>query len=122
MTYARVAVGASPGFPALHPVESRIADFLRDHVTDLLTKAKKDGASPPARFMAGDAQDLFRRLHSGTDEEFLESAHILAMRLIEAMNGRMSEGLLLALRAETESDSRIAGLLKLQVVAEHGAV
>jgi hypothetical protein len=122
MTYARVAVGACPGYPELHTVDSRIADFLRDHIDDLLAKAKKDGASPPARFTDGDAQDLFRKLHSGTDEEFLESAHTLAMRLISAMNGRMSEGLLVALRAETETDRRIAGLLKLQVVAEHGAI
>jgi hypothetical protein len=122
MTYARVAVGASPGYPELHTVDTRIADFLSDHINDLLVQATKDGASPPARFGDGEAQALFRNLHNGTDEKFLESAHTLATRLISAMNGRMSEGLLVALRAETEANGRIAGLLKLQVVAEHGAV
>lgn len=122
MTYTRVAGGLTPGYPELRPVDPRIADFLGDHVVDLLDKATRSGASPPAKFTDSEAQVLFRKLHSGMDEEFLESAHVLAKRLIHVMNGRTSEGLLLALRAETKTNGRVAGLLKLQVAAEHGAV
>lgn len=122
MTYARVAVGACPQSPELQPIEAGIKGFLCDHVDALLKKAQNREASPPGRFRENDARDLFRKLHTGTDPEFLSSAYSLAKRLIDGMNGRTSEGLLVALRAETERDGRVAGLLKLQVVAPNGAI
>jgi hypothetical protein len=122
VTYIRVAAGLDPKPPVLHVVEASIENFLRAHIDDLLSKAKKNGAMPPAQFTDGEAQELFRNLYRGTEGEFLESAHQLATRLIGRMNGATADGLLLALRAETDTDGRVAGLLKLQVVAENGAV
>lgn len=121
MTYVRVDAGLTPKPPSLQEIELPIEDFLRAHVDDLLDKATKNDAAPPARFTDGDAEELFRYLHTGSEAEFLDSASELATRLIDRMNGTTAEGLLLALRA-THDSGQIAGLLKLQVVAENGAV
>jgi hypothetical protein len=122
ITYTRVAAGLDPKPPILQQVDSAIENFLRAHIDDLLSKAAKDDATPPAQFTDDEAKDLFWCLYQGTESEFLGSAQQLATRLTERMNGRTAEGLLLALRAETDTNGRVAGLLKLQVVAEHGAV
>lgn len=121
MTYVRVDAGLIPEPPNLQAVELPIEDFLRAHVDDLLDKATKNDAAPPARFTDADAEELFRYLHTGSEAEFLDSVGELATRLIARMNGATAEGLLLALRA-THGSGQIAGLLKLQVVAENGAV
>ena len=121
-TYTRVAAGLDPKPPALEQIEAPIQNFLNAHIRDLLEKANRDDAMPPARFTDSETQELFRLLYHGTESEFLDAARQLAERLIAVMNRRTSEGLLLGLRAETESNGRVAGLLKLQVVAEHGAV
>ncbi|HEY7484834.1 MAG TPA: hypothetical protein VH912_10290 [Streptosporangiaceae bacterium] len=122
MTYARVAVDAQPRFPHFRPVEDGVTGFLGDHITSLFAMAKTPDATPPGRFREAAAQTLFRALHTGSDEEFLASADTLTRRLIGRMNRTTAEGLLICVRAETAADGRVAGVLKLQVVAPNAAV
>ncbi|MFC7384725.1 hypothetical protein [Sphaerisporangium rhizosphaerae] len=120
MTYARVAPGAATRRPQLQAVESEVEKFLNDHIASLWRMAAKPDAPPPGVFMDLEAQVLFRHLYLGDDEDFLKSVDLLTKRLVERMNGRTSAGLLLCLRAEAATQ-RIAGVLKLQVVAPNGA-
>ncbi|WP_194894608.1 hypothetical protein [Catenulispora pinisilvae] len=121
VAYTRVAAGLAPKPPVSQRVDSPIEGFLSAHVTDLLEKANKDDAMPPGRFNDPEVRDLFQLLYQGSDDDFPGATLQLAERLIAVMNGRTREGLLLALRADGDA-GRVAGLLKLQVVAEHGAV
>lgn len=121
MTYTGVVAGAEPRQPTLQRVDA-VEDFLSDHVEKFLASTKAPEATPPGRIKTSEASRLFRHLHTGTDEEFLAAAHELARRLIERMNKVTREGLLVALRAETKTDGRVAGLLKLEVVSPNGAV
>ncbi|MFI9556118.1 hypothetical protein [Nonomuraea endophytica] len=120
MTYARVAAGTSPQFPQLQPVESEVEKFLREHIAAMRKITVKPDSPPPAVFDDPEAQGLFQQLHTGSDDEFLTSVDILTKRLIERMNGRTAPGLLISLRAHVGNE-RIAGVLKLQVVAPNGA-
>lgn len=123
MTYARVAVDAEPRFPHFRQVEDGVTGFLGDHIAALFTMAKTPDATPPGRFREPAARALFRALHTGSDEEFLAAADTLTRRLIDRMNRTTAEGLLICLRAETGgADGRVAGVLKLQVVAPNAAV
>ena len=122
MTYARVATGASSAAPVLRPVEAGIAAFLGDHIESLFAMARKPDATPPGRFIRPEAATLFRDLHTGTDQEFTDSAAKLTSLLIGRMNGTTAEGLLICLRAETGAAGRVAGALKLHVDAPNGAV
>jgi hypothetical protein len=121
ITYIRVDAGLAPKPSEPQQIEPQVEGFLEAHVDDLIVKATKDDATPPAQFMDPEAEELFRRLHGGTEVEFLDSADQLATRLIAQMNRRTAEGLLVALRAE-HAGGLIAGLLKLQVIAPQGAV
>lgn len=96
--------------------------FLGGHVNSLFTMAKAQDATAPGRFTHRDAQRLFRELHTGSDDEFLAAAGALTKRLVGRMNRATAEGLLVCLRAETATDGRVAGALKLQVVAPNAAV
>lgn len=120
MTYARVAKDAVPNSPALMPIDDGIDDFLSDHIRGLrhLTASRQ---TQPGRFLDLEAQALYRSL--GYDEEvgFLAAAGTLTKRLIGRMDQRTTPGLLICLRAMDGSEL-IAGVLKLQVVAPHGAV
>jgi len=120
MTYARVAPGTTARFPELRPVESEVEKFLREHIASLQKLAAKPDAPPPGSFTDLEAQVLFRHLHLGSDEDFLASVDLLTKRLVERMNGRTAPGLLISLRAQAGAN-RIAGVLKLQVVAPNGA-
>lgn len=123
MTYARVAADAMPRFPHFRPVEDGVMGFLGDHVNSLFAMANTPDATPPGRFARHDAQRLFRALHTGSDAEFLAAADVLTKRLIARMNRATAEGLLVCLRAETaDGTGRVAGVLKLQVVAPNAAV
>jgi hypothetical protein len=122
VTYTRVAAGAAGKPPRLHQLDGATAEFLLEHVRSLIKKATRDDGAPAARFADPDAHQLFRRLYSGSAREFLEATHRLAERLTEAMDGRTSEGLLVALRTESEDAEIVAGVLKLQVASGHGAV
>ncbi len=64
---------------------------------------------------------MFRSLFSGQEAEFLAAAGTLTKRLIGVMDGRTTPGLLVGLRAPDES-GLVAGVMKLPVAAEHGAV
>ncbi len=123
MTYARVAADATPHFPHFRPIEDGVMGFLGDHINSLFTMAKAPDATPPGRFAHRDAQRLFRDLHTGSESEFLAAADALTRRLIGRMNRATAEGLLVCVRAETAADDgRVAGVLKLQVVAPNAAV
>jgi hypothetical protein len=122
LAYTRVAVGETPRRPALQPSEPGVTAFLVDHVNALLAMTDKPDATPPARFTHPDAEVLFRNLHTGTDQEFVESAHELATRLIGRMNGTTAEGLLICLRVEPGPRGSVAGALKLQVDAPNAAI
>jgi hypothetical protein len=64
---------------------------------------------------------MFRSLRYDKTPDFLATVDSLTKRLIDKMDHRTKPGLLICLRANQGSDL-IAGVLKLQVVAEHGAV
>jgi hypothetical protein len=122
MTYARVAADATPQLPHFRPIEDGVMGFLGGHVDSLFTMAKAPDATPPGRFVRRDAQRLFRDLHTGSDAEFLAAADTLTKRLVGRMNRATAEGLIVCLRAETATEGRVAGALKLQVVAPNAAV
>jgi hypothetical protein len=121
VAYTRVAADATCKPPRLHQLDGATADFLLEHVGSLVKRATKDDGAPAARFADPDAHELFRHLYSGTPDQFLAATHRLAERLTEAMDRRTSEGLLVALRTESEGAEIVAGVLKLQVATEHGA-
>lgn len=120
MTYARVAKDAVPAYPALRTIDAGINSFLGDHILGLrnLTVSRQ---TQPGRFQDAEAKELFRSLGYDEDDGFLAAADTLTKRLIGEMDHRSTPGLLICLRA-TEGSELIAGVLKLQVVAEHGAV
>jgi hypothetical protein len=120
MAYARVAADAVPGYPRLRAIDQGVSDFLGDHI-DELRKITDKHKIPPGRFIDRETKVLFRNLYFGSDEEFLAAADALTKRLIGRMDGRTAQGLLICLRAASHPD-RFAGVLKLQVVAEHAAV
>jgi len=122
VSYTRVAAGTVGKPPRLHQLDGPTAEFLLEHVRSLIKKATKDDGAPAARFADPDAHALFRHLYAGTPDQFLEATHRLAERLAEAMDGRTSEGLLVALRTDSEDGEIVAGILKLQAAAEHGAI
>lgn len=122
MTYSRVAADATPRFPHFRPIEGGVMGFLGGHVNSLFTMAKAPDATPPGRFTHPDARRLFRELHTGSDAEFLAAADTLTKRLVGRMNRTTAEGLLVCLRAESATNGRVAGALKLQVVAPNAAV
>jgi hypothetical protein len=120
MTYARVATDAAPAYPELRSIDSGINDFLADHIHDLrqLTATRQ---TQPGRFVDAEAQALFRSLRYDKTPDFLATVDSLMKRLIGKMDQRTKAGLLVCMRANEDSDL-IAGVLKLQIVAEHGAV
>ena len=122
VTYTRVAAGTACKPPQLQRLDESTAEFLLEHVRSLIKKATKDDVSLAARFADPDAHELFRHLYSGTAEQFLDATHRLAERLTAAMDRRTTEGLLIALRTESDNAEIVAGVLKLQAAAEHGAV
>lgn len=120
VTYARVAPGVASTDAVLRPIDDGVKAFLQDHVTKLDALARSRDSSA-GRFTDDGAKALFRDLSAGTQAQFLAAAGALTKRLIAEMNGRTAPGLLVALRSRTESEL-IAGVLKLEVVAEHAAV
>lgn len=120
MTYARVAADAVPAYPDLRPIDKGINHFLADHIRDLrhLTVTRQ---TQPGRFVDAEAQALFRSLRYDETPGFLTTVDALVKRLIGKMDHRTKPGLLICLRANDGADL-IAGVLKLQVVAEHAAV
>jgi hypothetical protein len=122
LTYARVAHDATPGFPDFRPIDDGVMDFLGDHIDSLFELAGKSDATPPGRFIGAEAQRLFRHLHTGSAADFLAAADTLTRRLIDNMNGTTAEGLLVCVRAAAPAyGGRVAGVLKLEVVAPTGA-
>lgn len=122
LTYARVAHDATPHFPDFRPIDDGVMDFLGDHIDSLFEMAGKSDATPPGRFIGTDAQRLFRHLHTGSADDFRTAADALTKRLIDKMNGTTAEGLLVCVRAAAPAyGGRVAGVLKLEVVAPNGA-
>lgn len=120
MTYARVAADAVPASPELRPIDTGINDFLGDHIQDL-RRLVVTRQTQPGRFVDDETRALFRSLGYDEAPAFLAAVDSLMKRLIGKMDHRATPGLLVCLRANDGSDL-IAGVLKLQVVAEHGAV
>ena len=125
LTYARVAPDATPGPPRFRPKGDGVESFLGDHVDSLFAMANRPDAPPPGRFIDGigdEPRRFFRDLYTGSASDFLTAAYALTGRLIGKMNGSTAEGLLVCLRADTEAEGRVAGVLKLEVVTPNGAV
>ena len=122
LVYSRVAAGHTPKRQVLQPSDPGVNAFLRDHVEALLNMADKPDATPPGKFTSQQATVLFRNLHTGSDEEFIDAAHELTSRLIVRMNGRTADGLLVCLRVKPEGRGSVAGALKLQVDAPNAAI
>jgi len=120
MAYTKVAQGAAPAALELRTVNEGVNAFLADHISALrqLTSSRK---TQPGRFIDPDAQALFRGLCSDQATDFLAAADTLTKRLIGTMDGRTTPGLLICLRS-TDGSGLVAGVMKLQVTAEHGAV
>lgn len=120
MTFAKVAHDVTPDPPELMHVDDGISAFLSDHITGLRQMRTKRNTLP-GRFTDSEAQRLFRDLYAGEDEAFLAAAGILTKRLVDKMDGRTTDGLLVCLRAH-DADDHYGGVLKLQVVANNAAV
>ncbi|GAB3406391.1 nucleoid-associated protein [Flindersiella endophytica] len=120
VTYARVAPGAASTDAVLRSTDDGVKAFLEEHVTKLDALARSRDSSA-GRFTEDGAKALFRDLSAGSEAQFLAAASALTKRLVAEMNGRTAAGLLVALRARADSEL-IAGVLKLEVVAEHAAV
>lgn len=120
MTYARVAQNATPGPMVARPRDTGVEDYLKDHVQALLALAADDN-SPLARFVDPTAQAQFTKLQTGADQDFLDAARELTLRLIAAMDGRTAPGLLVCVRL-SDGGKLSAAALKLQVVTPNAAV
>lgn len=120
MTYALVREGIRVPDPQLQPIDP-VLRFLSAHITKLLEAEARTDSPPPGFFHSTERQSDFRHLHSGTDEEFLASYRVLAQELVNVMNRSTKEGLLVGIRAVTESYGVVAGVLKLQIVVPNGA-
>jgi hypothetical protein len=122
IAFLRVGPGLTPDPPALQSVGPEIETFMGGHIESFLGKVTKESAPPPGRFVEPASEQLFHDLLSGSDPEFLEAMDTLGKQLIGAMDRRAAEGILLALRADTDKYGRVAGLLKLKVNEQDGAV
>lgn len=122
IAFLRVGQGLTPEPPVLQEVGPVVDGFIGGHAETFIEQVTKETARPRGQFIDGDANARFRSLLVGTDLEFLDSMNTLGKQLIGKMDGRTSEGLLLALRAESPEHGRVAGLLKLKVDDDDGAV
>lgn len=122
LTYARVAADMTPHPPRFRPKGDGVEKFLGDHIDSLFAMANKPDAPPPGRIDGDEARRLFRDLRTGSTSDFLTAAYALTLRLIGEMDGTTAEGLLVCLRADTPAYGRVAGVLKLEVVTQNGAV
>jgi hypothetical protein len=120
LTYAHVKPDQTVGSLAAQEHDAKVDAFLIDHLQDLAKRASS-GNSPSAAFTDSTSSELFRKLRVGTAAEFLDAAKTLTTRLVAEMNGTTSAGLLVCLRAKDGTELSGAAL-KLEVMAEHGAV
>lgn len=120
LTYSHVKAGQVIGTLQLRAHDNKVDAFLLDHVADL-RKRQSLGNCPHSTFVDAASSGLFDKLRSGTQQEFLETAKTLTTRLVNEMNGTTAAGLLVCLRVEQGAELSAAAL-KLEVMAEHGAV
>jgi hypothetical protein len=120
VAYGRVAAGVVPSAPVLREINDGVNAFLADHIRALkeMTESRRTQAGS---FTDPSAQDLFRSLLYDEEPGFLAAADTLTKRLFAAMDHRTKPGLLICVSATDESNV-IAGVLKLEVAAKHGAV
>lgn len=111
--------------PALRPGVADVSPFLVAHVTSLRRRAE-EGITANAAFADAGAQTLLGQIRSCDDNAFLAAAGALGERLIEEMAhvGRAAPGLLLCttIAGDDPQEPSDAAVLKLEVVAEVGAV
>lgn len=120
LTYEHVRPNQLVGSLASQDHDAKVDAFLIDHLHDL-AKRSAAGDSPIATFADAVSSDLFAKLQVGTEAEFLDAAKTLTTRLVAEMNGTTAAGLLVCLRAR-EGEKLSGAALKLEVMAEHGAV
>jgi hypothetical protein len=84
--------------------------YVDRHISALSRYVTK---SPPARFSDQVGAELFATLYEGTAEAFLGAVTSLAARVKGRMDGRMPEGLLVALRCQSDEGDVRAAVLKL---------
>lgn len=121
MTHLLVTHGERPRPPRLQPI-AEVDNFLSAHVERLWKNANARDAPPPAHFLNEEACQPFDDLLEGDDQTFLAAAHSLACRLVARMNKVTKPGLLVAVKAQVDANDSVAGVLKLQVDAENGAM
>ncbi len=121
VAYAFVKPGGNLPRCQLHNVSGDVADYLLDHVRDLLKRADR-GSSPPARFRRPEALQRFERLRTGSQAEFLAAANELTANLHTSMDQRSKRGFFVALVESDQQGERRAAVLKLDVHDERAAV
>ena len=119
VTYAYVEQAGKVPSCKMRTASGDLERYLEAHVDDLVRR-RDDGRSPPSTCNSSDAQSRLERLLSGTDEEFLEAAQLLATRLQKEMDGRTKRGFFVALTQSNDGDNQ-AAVLKLDVNDELAA-
>lgn len=120
LTYSHVRAGQTVGALSLRAHDDKVDAFLLDHVADL-RKRQLSGNCPFSTFVDATSSALFDSLRDGTEQDFLDTAGTLTTRLVNEMNGTTAPGLLVCVRIEHDTELSAAAL-KLEVMAEHGAV
>lgn len=124
LSFVRVSKGAAPTPATIRPGVNEVSAFLCAHAQGLMEKAD-DGSAANATFYDVAREQLIKDLQVGSDAKFLAAADVLATRLCDEMNhvGNPASGLLVCTTFEHGSAaSRIAAVLKLEVVSDQGAV
>ena len=119
VTYAYVEQAGKAPLCKMRTVSGDLEEYLEAHVNDVVRR-RNDGRSPPSSFNSSDAKARLERLLNGSEQEFLESAQLLATRLQKEMDGRTKRGFFVALVRTSEGNAE-AAVLKLDVNEEFAA-
>lgn len=125
LSFVRVTKGTAARKATIRPGVEEVSEFLCAHVQGLIDKAV-EGSAANATFYDAGRQQLLEALQLGSDAEFLAAADVLAARLTDEMGhvGNPASGLLVCTTLEDglPGASKLAAVLKLEVVSDQGAV
>jgi hypothetical protein len=123
VAYAFVQPGGTMPQCKLRVVSPETAEYLVDHVRDLLRRMQRSSDStPPALFRRPAARQRFEQLTTGSQVQFLAAAQQLTSSLHTAMDQRSKRGFFVALRELNDKGVRRSAALKLDVHDERAAV